>query len=321
MGKTIKNWIGAFALPIVLFLFFTIVTGGFGVRSLPTVIGQAIVPTIMGFSMAFGMGAGIFDLSTGSRVIVAASVGGYFAQSYGLAGLIIGSLVAGIVCSVSMGLVYNLLKIPSLVLSLGFVMLLEVLSYVFLGKSSFIQISGSTTVLGSRPLIYIICLALAVVFYLLYYKTDFAYHIRAVGNNEILAKNMGINPKKVYFKTFVVGGIFVGITGMLYISYFSSISATMDLGSLSMVFNPMMGVMIGTELLVLIDNMAITILIGEVCLSIIFNGLIAMGLPNTMQDVMLGIFMILVMGFSANRAKISGLFKERKRTVAKAQSM
>ncbi len=315
MQKTIKNWAGVFALPVVLFLFFTIVTSGFGINSIPTVLGQAIIPTVMGFGMAFGMGAGIFDLSTGSRVIVAASVGGYFAQIYGLPGLIIGSLVAGIVASIVMGFAYNILKIPSLVLSLGFVMLLEVLSYAFLGKTSFIQISGNLTVLGRRPQIYIICLVLAVIFYLLYYRTGFAYHIRAVGNNETLAKNMGINASRVYFMTFAVGGIFIGIVGALYISYYSSISAVMDMGSLNMVFSPMMGVLVGTELLLLVDNLALNIIIGEVCLTIIFNGLIAMGVPTTMQDVMLGIFMVAVIGFSANREKI-GKLMHRKREVS-----
>lgn len=311
MSKRIKNYILVFALPVILYLFFSIAAKGFGINTLTTVLAQAIIPAVMGYSMAFGMGAGIFDLSTGSRVIVAASVGGWLAQSWGFPGLIIGSMAAGILVSIIMGICYNALKIPSLVLSLGFVMLLEVLSYAFLGKQSYVQITGKTMILGSRPWIYVIFIILAVIFYLLYYHTPFAYHVRAIGNNETLAKNMGINAKKVYFDSFWIGGIFVGIVGILYISYYSSISANMDMGSLNMVFNPMMGVMIGTEMLVLVDNMALNIFIGEICLSIIFNGLIAMGLPNTMQDVVLGIFMILVMAFSANRESITGVFKKK----------
>ena len=73
------------------------------------------------------------------------------------------------------------------------------------------------------------------------------------------------------------------------------------MSSLSMVFKPMMGVMIGMELLSLIDNLALNIMIGELCISMIFTGLIALGLPSTMQDVVLGIFMIAVMAVSANR--------------------
>lgn len=227
----------------------------------------------MGYGMAFGMAAGLFDLSTGSRVIVAASVGGFFAQRFGLAGLIFGSLIGGILVGVMMGIAFDKLRIPSLVLSLGMVMLLEVLCYGFLGTNSFIQISNETAVLGKTLYSFLICLVLAAVFYILYYKTRFSYHVRTVGNNELLAKNMGISPKYVNFMTFVIGGIFIGIVGILQISYSNSIG-----GGISM----------------------------------IFTGLIALGLPSTMQDVVLGLFMIIVMAVSANRTTLKAFIRRRR---------
>lgn len=302
-------------IPCILFLIFTISAPGFGIQSMTVILCQSVTPIIMGYGMAFGMSAGLFDLSVGSRVLVSASIGGYLALRFGLPGLILGCVVSGILISVIMGAAFNVIRIPSLVLSLGCVMLLEVLSYAFLGKASFIQIPQNVAILGSIKGMYIICAVMIIAFYILYYRTKFSFHVKAIGQNEILASNMGIKPKCVYFMAFLISGIFIGIASILQISYPSSISATMDMGSLSMVFKPMMGVMIGMELLPIIDNLALNIILGELCLSIIFNGLIAIGLPSTMQDVVLGAFMLIVMGISANSAKFRGLFKFGKRKV------
>lgn len=310
-SKTVKV-AGVFAIPVLLFIVFAISAPGFGIHSIYVIASQAVIPTIMGYGMAFGMAAGLFDLSTGSRVIAAASIGGFCAQYWGLPGLILGSIAGGILVGIVMGIAFDTLKIPSMVLSLGAVMLLEVFCYIFLGANSFIQISNSAAILGKTPYNFIICLVLAVVFYILYYRTKFSYHVRVIGNNEPLAKNMGINARKINFQTFVVGGIFIGIVGILQISYSNSIGGGIAMSSLSMVFKPMMGVMIGMELLSLIDNLALNIMIGELCISMIFTGLIALGLPSTMQDVVLGIFMIAVMAVSANRKPLQHFIVKRR---------
>lgn len=60
--------------------------------------------------------------------------------------------------------------------------------------------------------------------------------------------------------------------------------------------------MIGLQLLSVIDNLAVTIFVGELCISLIFTGLIAMGLPSAIQNVFFGAFMILTeIGFRAKR--------------------
>lgn len=313
-GKVVKV-AGVFAVPVILFLIFTVAAPGFGINSIQVIVSQSIIPIIMGYSMAFGMAAGLFDLSTGPRVILAASIGGFLSAYLGIAGLIIGSLIGGVVVGVGMGVAFNKLRIPSMVLSLGALMLLEIFAYAFLGRNAFLQIPPQLAVLGKAPYNFIICGIMAVIFYILYYRTKFSYQVRIIGNNELLAKNMGINPKKVNFWCWTIGGIFVGVVGILQICYSNSVSGALDMSSLSMVFKPMMGVMVGMELLALIDNLALNIVIGELCISIIFTGLIALGLPATMQDVVLGLFMIVVMAVSANKGLMKGLKHKRARQV------
>lgn len=293
--------VGVIALPVALFLIFTILSPGFGAGSIMLVLRQALVPTVLGIGLAFGQTAGIFDLSAGSRMILAATCGGVLGNLWGVPGIVIGALLGGIVIAILMGFLHNLLHLPSLVLSMGFVMVLEIVTSRIMGHSGQVSISPAIAILGKSPWCYIITFACVIVFYFLYYHTRFSYHVRLVGNNEVLARNMGISIKRTNFLCFFVGGIFIGVVGILQLCYSNSVSASINMGSMSMVFKPMMGVMIAMELINLYDNFALNILVGEICISIIFNGLIALGLPATMQDVVLGVFMLIVMAVSMNR--------------------
>jgi ribose transport system permease protein len=309
MGKkvisTTFRFLCVLALPAALVLLFSLLAPGFGISSLPLVLKQAMIPTLMGIGMAFGQVAGIFDLSVGSRVVLAATVGGLLGNMFGLPGLIAGSLLGGIVPAVVMGQLYNALRLPSLVLSLGFVMILEIITCFAMNNTGQMAVSPDIAILGKSPWNFILVAICGVIFYILFYHTRFSYNVRVVGNNELLAKNMGINIRRTYFLCFFVGGIFIGIVGILQLCYANSVSASVQMGSMALVFKPMMGVMIGMELMSLLDNFVIDILVGEICISIIFNGLIALGFSATMQDVALGVFMLIVMAGSANRDKLS----------------
>lgn len=311
-----------FLMPVALFIICALISPGFGLQSISVVLSQSVIPVTLGYGIAFTNAAGIFDLSAGARVILSAAAGGYMAAAMGLgmAGMIIGSIAVGLFVGVIMGLCHNLLKIPSLILSLGFVMLIEVVGSRMLGHSSFIKVDSSITFIGKAPYKYAICLVLAVIFYMIYYHTKFSSHVRLIGENELLAKNMGIKPSKVNFQAFVIGSVFLGIVGILQLCYAGSISSTLSMGSLSMVFQPLMGVMIGMKLLVIFDNLAVTIVIGELCISILYNMIIGMGIASTMQNVLLGFFMIIVMSISANKDELSALWNRifsKKRSLVK----
>lgn len=301
----LKGICGVLALPVVLFLLFTLASPGFGLNSLELVLRQALIPTVMGIGMAFGQTSGIFDLSVGTRVILSATAGGVLGGVLGLPGIVLGCFVGGILPAALMGLLHNWLRLPSLVLSLGFVMVLEIVTSAVMGHSGQVSVSPAIAILGKSPWCFLLTAVCAAVFWVLYYHTRFSCHVRLVGGNELLARSMGINVGRTNFLCFLVGGVFIGAVGILQLCYSNSVSASIQMASMSMVFKPMMGVMIAMELLKVYDNFALNIVVGEVCISIIFNGLIALGLPATMQDVVLGVFMLLVMAVSANRGTLA----------------
>ena len=66
-SKTVKV-AGVFAIPVLLFIVFAISAPGFGIHSIYVIASQAVIPTIMGYGMAFGMAAGLFDLTRAAPV-------------------------------------------------------------------------------------------------------------------------------------------------------------------------------------------------------------------------------------------------------------
>ena len=146
------------------------------------------------------------------------------------------------------------------------------------------------------------------------YRTQLGCQIMSVGNNEQLCRSMGVNTDRVKFLSYLVSATICGFAGILQICYSGTISIAIDMTTMSIIFKPLMGALIGMQLVKLVDNLPLVIYIGEVCIQIIFNGLIALGLTDAWQNVVLGAFIVIVMYFTGDSVPtISKIKKSLKR--------
>lgn len=314
MNRKIKNMLIMLAVPIALFIIFTLFIQNYKLDTLRIVVTQAVIPTVIGYAMCFLNAAGMFDLSCGAAIILSAMVGGALSKSLGLAGLILGCMCTSMVLGVFNGAVYRALRIPCLIVSLGLLLIYEILAQkIGLGVS--VQISSAISWIGKFPYNLIVLAVSGALFFLIYNRTRVCCHIRAVGSEELLAGTMGIHTGRTKFMTFVLGGVFLGIASILQISYADSITAVSSLASISMVFQPLMGVLTAFAIQEWCP-LTFGVFISQVTISMVFNALIACGLPSTMQDVVLGIMLIIVMGFALNNERIKRFFAQRKKAPA-----
>ena len=318
MKKTFTNLLKALILPVFIYLIFMIPNfQRFGnINTLYTIFIQTITPTIIGYAVCFSFLCGIFDFSIGSRIIISGLVGGMLCTQYGIWGLILGAMATSIVLGLFTGAVNKLVKIPSLVVTIGLAMIFEMIGQKIIGTMNYIRIEPQDSILANPPYIIIVLIVSALLFQLIMSKTMFSYHARAVGGDEIIAKNMGINVANTKFLSFVIGAVFLGIVSILQISLSGVIAPQLNLASATFLFKPLMGVMVGLALEPLCD-LVIGIFIGELSINIIFVGLIASGLPDTFQNVLLGVFLLLVMLFSANKDTFSKWLRKQKGLVSK----
>ena len=288
-----------FAIPVILYLLFSFIAEGFGVHSLPIVLSQCAIPLLIGFGIFITMQAGMFDFSVGVRVVFAALLGASLEPVFGAVGILVGSIAGGVIGGVVIGLLYRYLKVPSMVIALGFVLVFEVIGAKIAGVSGFLKVSLKAAKIGSYPTNLVIALVACVLLYIIVYKSKIGTQIKAVGNDEKLAMNVGLNTDHIKFMSWVISGVFCGLGGISQACYSLSVTAQIGLVTMNMIFKPLIGVLIGVQLVRMWDNLPVLIFVGELIVSIIFNGFIALGLSDVEQNIVLGIFLIVVMAFSS----------------------
>lgn len=320
MKRFLINTLKVIMLPVIVYLIFLVICFErfSNWNCIYTIFIQTIIPTITAYAIAYGNICGVFDFTIGSRLVISGVIGGLLAAQYGFAGMILGAIISAIVVGIITGVLNWWLKIPSLVLTMGLAMVFEIIGPKLAGHYGFVQIDNKYAIFGSSPNIVIIFLLSAVLFYFVFNHTVFSFHMRAVGSNEAVAKNSGIKTDLVKCKSFVYGSVFIGIAAILTLSQSGSVGAQTSLGSVTIMFKPLISVLLALVLQRICD-LTIGIFIAQFTLNIIFIGLIAVGLPDTFQNVVLGFFLLVVMILFENSGRIEEL-KEKRAARQKAMS-
>ena len=320
MKRFLINTLKVIMLPVIVYLIFLVICFErfSNWNCIYTIFIQTIIPTITAYAIAYGNICGVFDFTIGSRLVISGVIGGLLAAQYGFAGMILGAIISAIVVGIITGVLNWWLKIPSLVLTMGLAMVFEIVGSKLAGHYGFVQIDNKYAIFGSSPNIVIIFLLSAVLFYFVFNHTVFSFHMRAVGSNEAVAKNSGIKTDLVKCKSFVYGSVFIGIAAILTLSQSGSVGAQTSLGSVTIMFKPLISVLLALVLQRICD-LTVGIFIAQFTLNIIFIGLIAVGLPDTFQNVVLGFFLLVVMILFENSGRLEEL-KEKKAARQKAMS-
>lgn len=320
-SKVIKqslNLSKALILPVVVYLIFFLGSGGvYGTGA--TLLNNAVSmvqPVLMGWGLAFVFGAGMWDMCAASVVVVASIVAGNAAggMNLGIPGLILIPIAVAVILTSLTGLLAMAFNVPSMILTLGLVLIYEACStFIFGGKGTYVI--GDMAILGRSPYCFYLLAAGFLIVMLIWKHTKLAYHIRAIGSDEENARRTGIPVKKVRFKAFVVEGVFLGLSAAAYLSSKGNINAGLNLTSMALMFDSMIGMFIGLSLS-RYCSLPIGILIGSFTMKMLSTGLMAFGLNATLQDAFTGIFLLVFLSITINQNKIFEMREARKRRKA-----
>ena len=254
----------------------------------------SLIATTGAVGFYFVMVMGMFDFSIGANIMLSAIVGSVFAQRFGLgyAGLISGCIVTGTIVGLLNGFLYVKLRIPSMIVTTGLALIYEsVANYVAGGVEQ--TLASELRIFGRMPGDIILALIAFAIAYLILNYTKIGTYTYAIGSNEFVAKNMGIDVKKYKVLAFVISGAFLGIMSILTISYGSSMVAVTGMASMSRNFIPTMGCFFGLAFKKYGMPLQ-AIIIGEFVINIIFFGFVALGAPTAVQDVITGITLLII---------------------------
>ena len=311
MSKSLEKWKGTrtyglcilLAMLLFFYLVFKILTPqNFGSPSnLYAYLQSSIIYSVGGCGFYFIVVMGLFDFAVGANVVLSSIVGVILSRHFGYAGFIIGCLGCGTLIGFLIGIIYNNLNVPSMIVTVGLMLIFESIAVFVAGGVKQILDEELRFFSGAPGNLILAALAFLLMYFILNY-TKIGTYCNAIGSNEFTAKNMGINVRKYKLIGFMLLHFFVGIMAILTVSYGTTMTALTGMSTMSRNFQPLMGTFFGVAFRKY--NMPITaIVIGEFIISIIFNGFVALGAPTTIQNVVTGGALLIIVALTARGAK------------------
>lgn len=296
MSGTARGYLILFLLVFGSWLVFKIATpSNFGSpANMLSYFQASLIASTGAVGFYFVMVMGMFDFSIGANIIISSIIGCRLASSMGLGyvGLIVGCIITGAIVGLLNGLFYVKLRIPSMIVTTGLALIYESLANIIAGGVEQ-TLPSDLRAFGQMPGNIILAVIAFLVAYLILNYTKIGTYTYAIGSNEFIAKNMGINVNKYKVLAFVISGAFFGLMAILTISYGSSMVAVTGMASMSRNFVPTMGCFFGLAFKKYGMPLP-AIIIGEFMINIIFFGFIALGAPTAIQDVITGLALLII---------------------------
>ena len=304
LSSTIKGYLILCLMIFVSWLVFKLLTpDNFGTMDNMLSYFQASLIAsagAVGFYLVIVMG--MFDFSIGAAIILASILGCKLAgMGYGYLGLLGGCLLTGAVVGACNGFFYIKLRIPSMIITTGLALIYESLANMIAGGAAQ-TLPADLRLFGQMPGNLILALLTFFAAYAILNYTKIGTYTYAIGSNEFIAKNMGINVDCYKFLAFLISGIFFGIMSVLTISYGSSMVAVTGMASMSRNFIPTMGCFFGLAF----KKYGIpiqAIVLGEFMINIIFYGFVALGAPTAIQDVITGFALLIIVALTTKTVR------------------
>ena len=301
-----SQYYGIGLLVLMLVVFWAVLQGTCSnyLRSpdkLATYMKSALIYAVGGCGLYFICVMGPFDMSVGVKYRTSSIIACNASVKFGYAGLVIAPLICGTIIGLINGIVYIKLHISSLIVTCALSLIYEALSvYATNGKN--VILATEYRAFGDYPVNLILALiAYCLCAFILKY-TKIGTYTYAIGSNEVVAKNMGVNVSKYKIVAFTLAGFFFGLQAILTISFGTSMTSASNLSSMSRNFTPLMGTFFGLAFKKY-GHPVIAIVIGEMIIQLMFNGFVALGAPTTIQNVVTGVALLVIVALTTKPVK------------------
>jgi ribose transport system permease protein len=265
---------------------------------------------ILAAGQVFVLTSGGFDLSVGSTItltVVGASM--LLDNNEGATWWVIFSmLAAGVIIGLVNGLVVALLRVPSLIATLGTMITVGGIGLVWSGGAPRGYLTDAfrsfgrfmwkdVPVIGLLPAALLVLIAVGSLLWWLMHRTNYGRLLHAVGDNPEAARLAGVPVTRVRMLAFVISSLSAVVAGIL-LGGFSGVS--LDVGNgyeLQAITAAVLG---GTQLLGGRGSVGATIG-GALTLMAIFTLLNFLGLPQPVREVVQGLILILAVAVAVRR--------------------
>lgn len=299
---------------LALVVVFTLINPSFlTLRNLGRIAISATPALMVAVGVTFIIIMGSIDLSMEGTVSLCAVVFGFV--FLGLGGAVLSSawlaipltLALGVLIGLVNGLVHVVLRIPSFMASLamGFVGT-GVAVLMTGGEKIFIEDEVFRGLLTERYFGFPVMCYLALVFLLVGWfiqsHTRLGRNFYAVGGGEELAHASGLNVRRVRITGFALAGAFYALGALFAVG---KIGIAESITGNNFMFVSITSVVVGGVALWGGIGGVWNALVGVLIVNVINNGMVVVGLPDYLQDGMLGLLVIVAVVLSTDRRSVS----------------
>lgn len=284
---------------IIVVVFFAVTTPVFLTSfNLIQLVRQIALLLAISLGMTFVISAGEIDISVGAIYNLAANVMALLIAQAEFDPWIaaLGALLVGALAGLVNGILSAVLRLPTLIVTLGTVSLYRGTTILLTGglsvgnlpRTSFFDLGSEK--LGPVPLLAVVAFILVLIMAWIYGNTIFAKHLLAIGSNAAAARRTGVRLNLRKMQVMTLNGVMCGSAAILGMAYLRSASPQSGTGyELLAIAAVVIG---GTPL----QGGAGTIwgtLIGISLILVIQNGLILLGLPAAWQVAATGAMILI----------------------------
>ncbi|MEQ8651654.1 MAG: ABC transporter permease [Kiloniellales bacterium] len=263
--------------------------------------------TILAVGFTFALITSELDLSFANLCSLAAVVTGGLVHNEvawplaALAGVALATLGG-----VANGLLVTWIKVPSLIATLGMAAIAGGLAFMITGGVSFVGrwppefLALARGKLAGIPVLIFFMAAVVILAFVVSKKTRLGVHMLATGEARDAAHRAGIATGRMKLIGLTLSGLAAGIAAVLLVANLSSAAPQM---AGDFLLNGIAAVLLGMTMFEPgRPNIAGTFA-GALIISVLDNGLVLLGAPYYLQDIVLGLIMIASVGVSASVLK------------------
>lgn len=280
-----KNILSAVAIPLILYIGLLLAAPqAMGGTQIFEILRQAMLPAILAWGVAFACKLGLWHFAAGANVITGIIWGAGIASRLG-GGSILTALCIIIVCTLIgllCGLIYVLIRVPSIVATVGCMLILESLSALAWGGGG-ASVDKSYGIFNKNGVVIVCTLVCFSIAYFVYSGTKYGFNLKAASSNIKVAQQQGIDVRKVKIVSFMMVGLFSGFYGVLALGRSLVQKPATNMGSMDMVFNAIICFFVAAAIEKHVNLMA-GVFIGSVTVQLIKFGIIALGLSGQFNN-------------------------------------
>ncbi|NZD49871.1 ABC transporter permease [Rhizobium leguminosarum] len=310
--RILASWeVLLFAVAVLIFIFNSLASPYFlDAWNLSDATFNFTEKAMIAFAMALLVISGEIDLSVAAIIALASTAMGAAAQiGIGTPGLVAIGIGTGLACGIFNGVLVSVLKLPSIVVTIGTMSLFRGISYIVLGDQAYGKYPADFAYFGQGYVVwvfsfeFVLFIVLAILFAVLLHATNFGRQVYAIGNNDFAARFSGIPVERVKFILFLLTGVMSGIAAVCLTSRLGStrpsIAQGWELEVVTMVVLGGISILGGSGTIV-------GVVIAAFVMGLVTFGLGLLNVPGIVMSIFIGLLLIITIAIPiiARRIKV-----------------